>query len=157
MALAAQVLEPTVSQKPYPRRFELPDLSQHGDWLLKRLLAKYKHLTEQQLAGWLRGIVYNNEFFFQYLPHAVALFQVERGHTLNPQPLIREHFVWALDSKNPEHVDEAAEFYASVLKWAKSQNAGIIIVEENSDVPSEIVKSKCGARVFTREQKFVRL
>lgn len=157
MALPAQVMEPEISQQVYPRRFELPDLSQHGGWMLKRLLAKYKHLTEQQLAGWLRGIIYSNEFFCQWLPHAVALFQVERAHTLNPQPLIREHFVWALDPKNPDHINEAAEFYTAVLQWARSQNAGTIIVEENSDVPHELIKSKCEARVFSREQKFVRL
>jgi hypothetical protein len=154
----AEVLNPVRDrERTYPRRFELPDLSQHGGWILNRLAKVYRHLNEQQMAGWLRGIVYSNEFLFLYMPHSVALCQVERGHTLIPAPVVREHFVWAMDPANPAHVDEAAEFYTNIMRWARQQSAGTIIVENNSDVPHETVVKKCEKRVFTREEKFVRL
>ena len=144
--------------KPAPRRFELPDLSQHGQWVLKRLLTVYKHLNEQQLAGWLRGVVYSNEFLFLYLPRGIALFQVERAHTLNPAPIIRQHFVWVQNPADQEQVVAASEFYSKVMTWAKQQSASTIVgIDLNSDVPQEMVKDKCEKRVFTREEKFVRL
>lgn len=147
-----------VAAKSIPRRFELPDLSQHGSWILKRLLTVYKHLSEQQLAGWLRGIVYSNEFLFLYLPRAVALCQIERAHTLSPAPIVRMHFVWVQNPADQKQVEEASEFYTNVIKWARQQSASTIVgIDNNSDVPADMIKDKCEKRVFSREEKFVRL
>lgn len=139
-----------------PRRFEMPDLSSDGGWAIDRLLKVYKHLNQQQLAGWLRSIVYNNEFLFLWLPHAVALAQIESAHTLSPRPVVREHFVWAHDPKDPKHVAEAAQMYERIRNWAKQQGAATIIVAEQSDVPVETLKQMF-ERVFERPQKFVRV
>lgn len=153
MAAAAEKIE--MSQD-IPRRFEMPDLARDAGWVLARLLKVYKHLNEQQMAGWLRGIVYHNEFLFLWLPNAVALAQVERGHTLSPRPVVREHFVWAHDPQNPRHLAQAAQMYDRIREWAKQQDAGVIIVGEQTDVPAAQLE-QIFTRVLERKQKFVRV
>lgn len=150
----AEKLEPV--QDVTPRRFEMPDLARDGGWVLARLLKVYNHLNEQQMAGWLRGIIYHNEFLFLWLPNAVALAQVERGHTLSPRPLVREHFVWANDPQNPRHVAQAAQMYERIREWARQQNASVMIVGEQTDVSADVIGQLFG-KVLERRQKFVRV
>ncbi len=155
--MSTTVLErPVEAPQLSPRRFEVPDLSRDGGWVLQRLRKVYKHLNEQQLAGWLRGIVYNNEFLFLWLPNAVALAQVERSHTLSPAPVVREHFVWANDPKDPHHLGQATQMYERFREWAKQQDASTIIVAEQSDVPLETIQ-KMFERIGERKQKFVKV
>jgi hypothetical protein len=136
------------------RRFSLADLSQHGKWILPRLLQALPHLGhERNAAGWLTSKVSSNEFLFLYQPNAVALAQVTYDETLDAKPLVRERFVWA---QSPEHVEAAANFYDDIAQWAKSLGASVIIVEESSDVPHEVVREKLG-RIFTRQQQFARV
>lgn len=156
MNATAEVLKPQV-ELPAIRRFELADISQHGHWLLPRLVKAYPHLTMQTANGFLHNILYSPEFHFCYAPHAAGLVQVERVHSLAARPVVREKFVWVQDVKNPEHIAEAAAFYDDFIAWAKRQNADAMIVEEATDVPHEMVREKFKARIFTREQKFVRI
>lgn len=135
------------------RRFQIPDLDRHRGWLIARLKTAYPHLNDINLVGWLRGAIWNPEYLFLYQDNSVALFQVMSSHTLSPQPLVEERFVFCEDKENADHVAQAAEFYAEVRKWAKHQNVGVIIVEEQSDVPHEMVKEKLG-RLLERKQIF---
>jgi len=143
---------------PAVRRFELADISQHAKWLLPRITRAYPHLTERTALGFLNSLLYNSDYYFCYQPHAVGLMQVERAHMLTPEPIVREKFVWVEDSKNDQHLDEAVAFYGEFSKWGERFGAKIMIVMENSDVPPEKLRAAFpGTRVFTREQKFLRI
>ena len=138
------------------RRFEIADLARHGGWLMDRLLKALPHLTNRELQGWLRGIIYSNEFLFLYQDHSVALAQVLRNMTMTPKPVIYERFVFAEDKENAEHVEQAGEFYAEFERWAKSQSVETILVEELTDVSHDAIKKRLG-RLFTRQQVFARV
>ena len=143
---------------PAVRRFELADIAQHSRWLLVRLVRAYPHLSDRTALGFLNNILYNSDYFFCYQPHAVGLMQVERAHMLTPEPIVREKFAWVEDPKNDAHVDEAVGFYSEFARWGERFGAKIMIVGENSDVPIEKLRAVFqGQRIFTREQKFVRL
>lgn len=138
------------------RRFQIPDLDRHGKWILPRLLAAYPHLTERTAAGFLAGIVYQNDSLFLYQSHSVALAQMVGSHTLAPKPIVWERFVWVEDPNDKQQVEDAAVFYDEFARWAKAQGCETIVVEEMTDVPHEIIKQKLG-RVFNRQQQFARL
>jgi hypothetical protein len=135
------------------RRFELPDLDRHGGWMIKRLLTAYPHLNERQLAGWLRALIYNNEFLFLYQEHSVALAQTIRPDTLTPRTMVYEKFVWA---QSPDYISEAAFFYDRIKVWAQQQDAEQIIVEEQTDVPHEMIREHVG-RILERKILYARL
>jgi len=151
-AEAAQILDPGTS----PRRFQVPDLDRCQKWLLPRLRAAYPHVQEDALRGWLRGIIYQNEFMFSIQDNSLGCFQISRGHTLSPQAVIMEHFVWCEDKDNALHQLQAARFYEEAAIWAKHQGATTILVEVNSDVPHDMIKEKLG-RLFTRQETFARI
>jgi hypothetical protein len=138
------------------RRFELPDIDRHGSWMMRRLIMAYPHLTERTAIGWLRNILYQNEFLFLYQDHSVALAQAVRPDALTPRTSIWEKFVWAQDPKNAEHQAEAALFYDHFLKWAGHQDAELIVVEEQSDVPHDLIKAALG-KLLERRQIYARL
>lgn len=135
------------------RRFEVPDLDRHRGWMIARLKATYPHLNDANLVGWIRNVIYSAEYLFLYQDNSVALFQVMSSHTLQPDPLVQERFVFCEDKENPAHVAQAAEFYVETAKWAKHQRASTVIVEEMSDVPHDMIKERIG-RLLTRQQVF---
>jgi hypothetical protein len=150
MAVAAvKTFEPLVI-----RRFELPDMHQHGGWISKRLLVTYKHLSQATIYGWLKSIVYNREFLFLYQSHSVALAQIFAGHTLSPRPVVRECFVFAEDES---HNEEAVAFYSDFVRWGKAQDAEAIILSDLSDVPEAKIREKLGARIVEKKQLFIKL
>jgi len=144
-------------EPPTIRRFELPDLDRHGGWIMQRLLAAYPHLSNTEVMGWLRGIIYSNEYQFLYQPHSVSLAQVIQTFTLLPTPIVQERFVFAQDKNDQAHLKEACEFYVAMRSWAEFKGFTTILVEEMSDVPHDMIKAKLGQRLFTREQIFVRV
>ena len=137
------------------RRFETPDLSRHGKWILPRLM-KLFNLTERAAAGFIGGLSYNNEYMFLYQPHGAALAQVVRMHTLQPKPIVIERFVWVENPDDKNQVQAAAAFYDEFHRWAKTMDADTIIVEEMTDVPHDLIKQKLG-RIFTRQQQFAKV
>jgi hypothetical protein len=134
------------------RRFELPDLTKHGGWITARLLKAFPHRTAHDLAGWLRGILYSNEFLFLYQDHGVALATVTRLHPLEPKSIVQEIFVFAQEG----HEQEGAAFYDWFSRWAHSQGIDVVAVEALSDVPHEVIRERMG-RLFTRQVTFARL
>ena len=149
-AALARTVEPM-----YLRRFDLADLTTHGRWLIPRLVQALE-LPEQRLAGWLRGMIDSREYLFLAQPHSAALAEVQQVNGLADRPVVRERFVFAEDVDNVEHVREAAHFYDEFHRWAKSLGAEIIIVEESSNVPHELIKEKLG-RIYARQQQFARV
>ena len=154
MAMAA-VQQRVGIERPAISRFELGDLPRHGGWLIPRLVTALE-LPEQRLAGWLRSVIDSNEFLFLSQEHSVALAEMQRANGLADKPIVRERFVLAQDIDNQDHLKEAAGFYTEFQRWAKNLSAEIIVVEELSNVPHEMIKEKLG-RIFQRQQQFARV
>jgi hypothetical protein len=138
------------------RRFQLPDLAQHGGWIMKRLIDRYPHQTERAMAGWLTGLISSNECLFLYQEHAVALAQLVNTYSLELKPVVQERFVFAEDASNELHIDMASNFYDEFSRWTKSMSIDKLIVEEMSDVPHEKIKERLG-RLFTTQLTFARV
>ena len=145
-------------EKPAPsiRRFDTADLSRHGAWIIPRMMQSFPHMNERAAATFLQNVNYNNEFLFLYADTGVALAQIMSAHTLTAKPIVYERFVWVQNKEDPAQVKHAAEFYTEFYRWAKSQSAEVIIVEENTDVPHDFIKEKLG-RIFSRAQQFARV
>lgn len=129
------------------RRFEISDLTTHGPWLMKRLSLAFPNMTDQNIAGYLRGLIYNNEHVFWYQPHAVALAEFVHAPGLRMTRLVQERFVWCENKDDKEQVENAADFYIHMKQWAKAKDAERIIVCENSDVPKALIEARLG-RLF---------
>jgi hypothetical protein len=142
MSETAEVREPATV-----RRFETADLSRHGPWLLKRFMLKFPNFTEGAIAGYLSGLVFNNEHMFLYQNHAVALAQLTHSPGIRPVKLVQERFVWVEDRNNKSQLEDAADFYNHMRQWGKRQDAERIIVCEESDVPKTLIVARLG-RVF---------
>ena len=138
------------------RRFDLADFHRHP-WIFARLAKAYPEMGERYVAGWLRGLIYNNDFCFMYQEHAVGLAGLERAYGLQNRPLIVEKFVFAHDPANPEHVAAAAEMYASFSKWAKSMDCDRMVVGQLTDVPRETIKEVCGSNLLEVKAYHVRV
>ena len=145
-----------VSPAPVIRRFDTADLSKHGAWIIPRMITVFPHMNERAVATFLQNIVWNNEYLLLYSDNGVALAQVMSAHSLDAKPIVYERFVWVENREDKEQIKQAAEFYHEFYKWAKSQSAEVIIVEENTDVSHDLIKEKLG-RVFTRQQQFARV
>jgi hypothetical protein len=156
MQIAAAELRTDAILPIEPRRFTVPDLETHGQWLFDRLCETHKHMTPRVAGNFLRGIVYANDFMFLFLPGAVALAQTSRDVTFDPIPVVRERFVWCRERRNELQHEQALQFYDEFAKWARHQGCETMYVLESSDVPAEKVKDRLG-RLFMRQQQFVRL
>lgn len=137
------------------RRFGLPDLADQGRWLVERLRARYLHLQDKQIMGWMRGLIDSPESFFVCTRNAVAMAQIEHP-TLSPVPTVVERFVLCRDPKNEDCLAEAAMLYDEIKGWANRLGAAEIRVLELSDVPEPVVKERMG-RVLRRSHWIVPL
>ena len=154
--MAEPALKIVETPAPTIRRFDTADLSQHGKWIVPRMIQSYPHLNERAVATFLQNVLWNNEWLILYSETGVALAQVMSAHTLDAKPVVYERFVWVENKEDKAQLKHAAEFYTEFRRWAKSMSAEVIIVEENTDVPHELIKEKLG-RIFTRQQQFARL
>lgn len=134
------------------RRFQLPDLDRHGAWLFDRLLKIFPHRTPQDLRGWLRQIMYSNDFLFLYQDHGCALATVLYTNPLIPQGQVYEIFVLSEEG----HQSEAVTFYDEFERWARTRGIDVMVVEENSDVPHELIAKRMG-RVFEKTTRFAKV
>ncbi len=160
-ALAETVID--ISSTPIEmRRFSLADINKHGPWLIPRMVKAYPELTEYTAVGWLKGFMTSNEYLALSQPHGAALFQLMPGYTLVPAKVIQERFVWVENPKDDEQVLAAAEFYHEAYQWAERM-VGIehLIVDENSDVPKNIIEDTMikgrKVRILKREMTYVRV
>lgn len=153
--MAAVALQRTGIERPAVSRFEIGDLSRHGGWLIPRLVTALE-LPEQRLGGWLRSAIDSNEYLFLAQENSVALAQVQSANGLADKPIVRERFVLIQDVESVAQQKEAADFYDNFRQWAKRLGAEIILVEELSNVPAEMIKEKLG-RIYSRQQQFARI
>lgn len=141
-AVKIEIREPA-----FVRRFELADLSRHGPWLMKRFATKFPDLVEQQIGGYLRGLLTANGCQFLYQDHAVALAEVTFSAGIKRTMLVQERFVWVEDAHDKDQLEAAADFYDHMKNWARSLGAERIIVCEDTDVPKTMIEARLG-RVF---------
>jgi hypothetical protein len=88
--------------------------------------------------------------------HSVALAEMQRANGLADKPIVRERFVLIEDIENAAQQKEAADFYDEFKRWAKNLSADIILVQELTNVPAEMIKEKLG-RIYQRQQQFARV
>lgn len=155
MAEAARVID-EAPVKQTIARFGVADLTRHGAWLVPRIISVYPHLNERGVATWLRSIMFSNEYYFVATETGVALAQILSEHTLAPKPVVWERFVWVKDKNDKKQIADALQFYDEFARWAKTQQVEVMIIEEMTDVPHEMIKDRLG-RIFTRQQQFARL
>lgn len=150
-ALKIEIREPAAV-----RRFEVADLSRHGPWLLKRFATKFPDLTEQQIGGYLRGLVAANGSQFLYQDHAVALAEVTYSAGIKRAMIVQERFVWVEDNKDKDQLENAADFYDNIKVWARGLGAERIIACEDSDVPKTLIEARLG-RLFDTKISYARV
>lgn len=159
----AMAVETTMVAKPAPivlgsevRRFELPDLDRHSLWFMPRFLKNFPHLNERQAIGFLRGVLYSNEYLFLFQEKGIALAQAVGSHALDASSVVWERFVWVEDPENKMQVEAASYFYERFGEWAKRKSISTVLVDQQTDVSDELIKARIG-RIFTTEQKFARV
>jgi len=159
---ALNAVEPFMN-KPVPpvfgadtRRFELPDLDRHATWFMPRFIAAFPHLNERQAIGFLRSVLYSSEYLFLFQEKGIALAQTLGAHALEAQTVIWERFVWVEDPQNEKQVEAASYFYERFADWAKRKTVSNIVVEQNTDVPLELIRARL-KRITTVEQKVARV
>src|SRR5262249_43717104 len=128
-------------ERPTVRRFELADFNRHP-WVSERVSQFFKHLAPWQVDSFLRSQLYSSEFLFLFMPHAVGLAQIVRSQTFEPQSMVVERFIVCEDRTNQEHLEQAADFYDEMSRWAKSHGALRMIVLQHSDVPRALLKKR---------------
>jgi len=141
---------------PFVRRFERPDIDKHAAWFIPRLLKAFPQLNERSAYTWLLNILTSNEMLFLYMDHGIALAQAVQ-YGLKPEPVIEEQFVWVEDPDDKEQVEDASHFYTHFMEWGRRKSLSIMIVEENSDVPHEMVRERLDKRLFERKQVFAKI
>lgn len=134
------------------RRFATADLNTHGKWLLARLTVALG-IDERRAAGWLQSLMFSREYSLMFQPHSVALAQMSYGDTLSTTPVIHIKFVFA---ESEEHILEASRFYEEFRRWSETLGAQIMVLDELTDVPDDMIKKVLG-RVFTKQQMFARV
>ena len=154
MSEAAVKIE--IHEPAFIRRFELADLSKHGPWLMKRFLAKFPEMGEKQIAGYLNGMITNNEHIFLYQDHAVALAQVVFSQGVKPVRVIQERFVWVEDREDKQQTLDAADFYDHFKLEARRRDAERIVVCEDTDVSKNLIEQRLG-RVFDTKLSYARM
>ena len=153
---APVVVNPIPTEKPIeqPRRFNLPDIDRHGNWLFARMVQAYPHFNERTAFNYIRGIIQssNNEWMMLYMTRGVALAQLLHL-ALTPAPVIQIHFIWMADPANKDWVQEGAEFYAEYARWASRMRLDTIVgLNNHSDIPSKLCE-----RVFARVSSYNQL
>ncbi len=131
-------------------------MDRHAKWFMPRFLSEFPHLNERSAIGFLRGIIYSNEFLFLCQEHSVALAQLMLSGGLGPDPIVWERFVWVEDPTDASQLQAAAFFYPRIVKWAKSMGCSVVHVEERTDVPHELIRGQVG-KVSETIQKYVRV
>ncbi len=171
--MATQVITDTAPEKPKPavvaatlngngrhesqlRRFERPDVERHGQWLVPRFVKAFPHLSNHPALSFMVNVIYSNEFMFLYQPHGVALAQVVTEHVLQPEPIVWERFAFLEDPTDPRQHVEGAEFYTEFERWAKQKQAKLLVVEQQSDVPRDVIKERLG-RIYVQETMIARV
>ncbi len=74
----------------------------------------FPDLPEKYVAGYLSGLIFDNEHAFFYQDHAVALAQMVHSPGIKTVKVVQERFVWVEDIKNKDQLENAAGFYAHI-------------------------------------------
>lgn len=119
---------------PIVARFQLADVPARGEWLLKRLAARWPHISEATFAGRLRAWIGSNSHHFVKGAHAVALFRLTRTE-LDPASLVEEVFLFTKEPKTTSTSSErdAVAIYRNAVRWATGLGASRMVIDRASD------------------------
>lgn len=143
-----------------PTRVNEGDLTRLAEWLLWRLKGYHGDLTDQTLAGWLRGSILNNEIKFLRCERAIGFFEIVHKSVLDPVPMIREVFLY-IQVRDDGMIDksalpEAMAIYQDVKRWAQSIGAQEIEVDRDTDLPQEFIEQVLG-KLTVRKRHFAKV
>jgi len=155
-AKAGEMMEVAAHEAQTVNRFGTPDLNDKGIWMTRRIREKYGHLQDRFIVGWLGGLTAKNENYFVHTKNAVALAEkVTEG--LNPIPSVKVWFVLAKDPKNSEHIEDAADLYQAIAKWASDMGAlRVIDLDKFTDVPKPLIQRRLGGRLLIEETMYIK-
>ncbi len=134
----------------------MPDLDRHGAWFLPRFLKEFPHVNERAAIGFIKAVLYDNEYLFLFQEKGAALFQAVGSGGLEPAGIVWERFVWLQDPTDAGQQQAAAQFYVRALKWAATKGIEIVHVDNSTDVPRETIKAAAG-RVFETQQAYLKV
>ena len=154
MAVAAEIIETPV---PPIRRFGLADLTEHGVWIMNRMLKIFPNHNERSIIGWLNGVLDQNDYLCLIMPHAVCFAERITPDQLVHKMVVREVFVWCQDPQNAKQQADAAHFYNHMAQWARFQGIDKVIVGERSDVPLTKIREMFDGRLHEFKTVFARL
>lgn len=143
-------------EPPFIRRFELPDIDKHAAWFIPRVMKTFPNFTDRSLRTWLLSMLTSTEHMMLYLDHGVALAQA-MPYGLPAEHIIIEQFVFIEDPADKTMQDDASHVYLHFHEWAKRKGLTVLIVEENSDVPHDMVRARLDKRLFERKQIFAKV
>lgn len=149
-------VQPASEQIQSIRRFELPDLMNNAMWLMPRLEKFFHWLPPAQIKSWLTGMVYSADYQLLYLPNCVGCAQLHRAFQMEPKPVIQERFLFVRFPEKGDDIRMALGMYEEWIRWAKVHDCSTIVLQEQSDVPVELVRKMFG-RVFTRQLNYVKV
>lgn len=140
-------------------RFNSPDLTVWGGWLLERLKEFYPHLTDQTLAGWLRASINSNEAHIVHSGMAIGMAQITH-EPLEAQPSVKEVFVFCRSSDDETEkqtaLKQGAAIYSEFRRWGMSLGAKEFVGGGHSDVPRELIEEEIG-KIFVKQTGYIRL
>lgn len=137
-------------------RFGTPDLNDKGLWMTRRIRERQPHLQDRFILGWLGGLTAKNENYFVHTKNAVALAEkITEG--LNPTPSVKVWFVLAKDPKDKDQVNEAADLYESIMRWATDIGAlRVIDLDRFTDVSKPLIQDRLGGRLLIEETMYAK-
>ena len=115
-------------------RFHLADVPTRGAWLLKRLAARWPHVSEATFAGRVRAWIGSNSHHFIKGAHSVALFRLVRSE-LDPLPFVEEVFLFTQEPKTSRTPSErdAVALYKEASRWARNLGATRLVIFRAAD------------------------
>jgi hypothetical protein len=139
-----------LAKAPFPRpvaeidrqktwRFSALDLDRMAVWLMPKLREAYPHHSDTQIVNFLRSCMVSNDWLFACTENAVLLAQI----VTPPMRLMRvdEEFCC---TKEEDTLDEAADLYRDLKRWADRIGASKILVDQFSDVPRNMIQYRVG-------------
>lgn len=149
-----------LTKAPFQPRYEIErqktwpvqqmDLERMRVWLMPRLQPAYPTFTDTQIANFLRSCIPSNDWLFICTENAVLLAQAVQPS----MRLLRVDEEFCL-CRTEECVDEAADLYRPLMRWAVSKGASKVIIDQLTDVTQGQIRYRIGdlktKRVVLRE------
>ncbi len=133
-------------------RFTMTDFPAYAPWLFARLKEEWPNLTEQMIAGWLRGRMESNEFCVVKTALAVGLAELVH-RPLATEADVMVVFVYPQDDSQEASL-EAAAIYRQFAQWAKTLRSRDLTIDDNPEIPLGLIEKACG-QIHIRRTRYI--